>query len=208
MRPIAGSNGVAAAGHEVPRRREKSINRPDRDAIEAPTQNERHVVRVSKSRASTDVSVDIRSQIIFGEWQGGCRGVVGSAKQSPLAYPDKGIQVQEEVVLAVDRKCISLVIFRLVARVVNELGRVGETWRGSDPGIYCAHSERINAAILPVRQGDSGDQPENHEQAGASAAAPRDEVTAQHDHPAGRVSQRGEVAPKIRDALNAAEERR
>src|SRR5215469_13230830 len=184
MRPIAGPNVFTAAGHEMPRRREKSINRPDRDAIEAPTQDYRHVVRVSKSRASTDVSVDIRSQIIFGEWQSGCRGVVGSPKQSPLAYPDKGIQVQEEVVLAVDRECISIVVLCLVARVVNELGRVGETGRGSDPGIYCAHSERIDTAILPVRQGDSGNQPENHEQGSACTAPAPDESAAQQGHPA------------------------
>src|SRR5215470_5115752 len=134
-------------------RREKSIDRSDRNAIKTPAQDDRHVVRVGKSRAAANISVDIRGQIVFGKRQGRRRRVVGSTKQRPLAYPGECIEVQEQVVLTFDRERVAVVVFRLVARIVEKLTGIGETRGRSDAGIYSAHPEWINAAILRMRRG-------------------------------------------------------
>src|ERR1700741_2372421 len=86
MCPIAGTNIAAASCHESPSGCEEPVYGSNSKAVATPAQDAWHIVRIRKAATATDLSLDIRSEVIPREGQSSGRGECGSANQAVLAY--------------------------------------------------------------------------------------------------------------------------
>src|SRR5205823_13537484 len=103
VRPIARTNVVVSPCDEAACGSQKTIDRADRNSFTIPTQDERHVIGVGESTATTDVSLNIRSKIVLGERESGYCGEIGSARKLLLTHPGQGIHVHKDVVFSCNR---------------------------------------------------------------------------------------------------------
>ena len=159
MRPIPGTDIVISTGHKSSCRSEEPVDSADRNAFAIPAQDEWHVIRIGKSAAAANAPRDVGSEIVLREWERCCRGESSSTRQLLLADPGERIHVHENVVLPRYRQRITGVIFRVVARIEEQLVAISKPWPWSHSRIRCTHAQRVYAAILCVCvHGDNNDE--------------------------------------------------
>ena len=98
---------------------------PNVGALRAPAQDEWQVIGIRESAAAADLAVNVRCQIVFREGQSGGRGV--SRSENPLrAHPGQRVHIHHDRVEAGYGKRSPVIVLGLIARIEEQLVRVGE----------------------------------------------------------------------------------
>src|SRR5260370_24543501 len=134
---------------ESPGRSKKSVDGENISALFAPAENERLIIRVSQPTATADSSLNIRGERVVGDRDGGRHGKQRTAKKVYLSFadPDQAVHVHHHRVLTC-RQDLSIRPLCLVSRVEQKLIHVRDAGFGRNPGVGCAHANRVDTPDL------------------------------------------------------------